>query len=179
MSVRPATDFPTGWMNTDAQNPPTGRSSHRLDKNTLSHAPQTPKTSSQWEKQPLKHHSDAKIIQPMEESGCKGTEPGEEPGQRGKLAQEKTGSGKTKPRKNKNRKESNQTKNWTYGTTQHGGIATNKLRPIPAGTNTGAGRHPQKPAPGRSTPPSQAVSPELLHAGRSKHAWKRRPRHRR
>ena len=50
MSVRPATDFPTGWMNTDAQNPPTGHSSHRLDKNTLSHAPQTPKTSSQWGK---------------------------------------------------------------------------------------------------------------------------------
>ena len=91
----------------------------------------------------------------------------------------KTGSGKTKPRKNKNRKESDQTKNWTYGAAQHGGIATNKLRPIPAGTNTGAGRHPQKPAPGRSTPPSQAVNPELPHAGRSKHAWKRRPRHRR
>ena len=61
MSVRPATDFPTGWMNTDAQNPPTGHSSHRLDKNTLSHAPQTPKTSSQWENQdarkPTSSHS--------------------------------------------------------------------------------------------------------------------------
>lgn len=162
MSVRPATDFPTGWMNTDAQNPPTGHFSHRLDKNTLSHAPQTPKTSSQWRNR-----------------GYKGTEPGEEPGQKEKLAQEKTGSGKTKPRNNKNRKESDQTKNWTYGAAQHGGIATDKLRPIPAGTNIGAGRHPQKPAPGRSIPPSQAVSPELLHAGRSKHAWKRRPRHRR
>lgn len=61
MPVRPATDFPTGWMNTDAQNPPTGHSSHRLDKNTLSYAPQTPKSSSQWDNQdarkPTSSHS--------------------------------------------------------------------------------------------------------------------------
>ena len=167
MSVRPATDFPTGWMNTDAQNPPTGHSSHRLDKNTLSHAPQTPKSSSQWRNRAAKELNQGK-------NQAKGKN-----WLRRKLDQEKTGSGKTKPRKNKNRKESDQTKNWTYGAAQHRGIATNKLRPIPAGTNTGAGRHPQKPAPGRSNPPSQAVSPELPHAGRSKHAWKRRPRHRR
>ena len=67
---------------------------------------------------------------------------------RRKLAQEKTGSGKTKPRKNKNRKESDQTKNWTYGAAQHGGIATNKLtdtcrnqhRCRPASPETGTGQ---------------------------------------
>lgn len=46
---------PSDWMNMDAYGPIADHSSHRLDKNTPSHASQTPKTSSQWEKQPLRH----------------------------------------------------------------------------------------------------------------------------